>query len=125
MKPLSKFAYADYAYDDDLAQHASTFLSMLRTTPHKSSEVLDVDLFINSELGKLWASHQFRNAVNAKWGDYGYIRRDQGAETYVRLGHIYDLVAPTGKISTFCLNRYSGQNWEPAKDYPWPETVVR
>ncbi|RPD53111.1 hypothetical protein L227DRAFT_604744 [Lentinus tigrinus ALCF2SS1-6] len=114
----------DFANDDDVALHASSLLSLLRSSIGKQNGPIDVEPFINSDLGNIWASHTFRTEVSAQWGDYGYIKRDGTAETFIRLGHIYDLVKPTGKISTFLLKRPTGDDWRPAEDYPWPEDMV-
>ncbi|TFK80631.1 hypothetical protein K466DRAFT_503589, partial [Polyporus arcularius HHB13444] len=114
----------DFANDDDVASHASALLSLLRSSTGKAGSSIDVEPFINSDLGNIWASHTFQTEVAAQWGDYGYIKRDGRSESFVRLGHIYDLVQPTGKITTFLLKRPNGDDWRPADDYPWPEDVV-
>ncbi|KAI0715769.1 hypothetical protein C8T65DRAFT_572876 [Cerioporus squamosus] len=114
-----------FANDDDVASHASALLSLLRKSIGNKSGPIDIEPFINSDLGNIWASHTFQTEVAAQWGDYGYIERDGTSESFVRLGHIYELVEPTGKISTFLLKRPKGGDWRPADDYPWPEKVVR
>ena len=116
----------DFAYDDDLMSHASSLLALLRSGIGTNANAIDVRPFIDSDLAKIWASHQFHGSVNGSWGDYGYIKRDHasGAETFVRMGNIYDLVTPTGKLSTFILRRRYGCDWKPAEDYPWPDQVV-
>lgn len=124
MEHEKHLSLSDYAYDDDVAQLASSLLVLLRSRIGTTAKPIDVQPFIDSDLAKLWASHQFQSEVNAKWGDYGYMERKHGSETFVRLGHIYDLVQPTGKLSTFILRRRSGCDWKPAEDYPWPEDAV-
>ena len=81
--------------------------------------------YLQSDLTKLWASHQFQGDVEAQWSDYGYIKRDGTGEMFVRLGNIYDVVRPTGKLTTFLLRRYGGCDWERAEDFPLPEKIVR
>ena len=99
-------------------------LSLLRTSIGKHDVPIDIEPFIYSDLGSIWASHTFQTEIAAQWGDYGYIKRLGTSETFVRLGHIYDLVKPTGKISTFLLKRPIGDDWRPAEDYPWSEDMV-
>ena len=120
---LSKL-FSDFANDDDIGFLASDFLSSLRTSTERQYHSLDVEKFIYSDLGNIWASHTFQTEVTAQWGDYGYIKRNGTVETFVRLGHLYDLVKPTGKISTFLLRRPTGGDWRPAEDYPWPEDMT-
>ena len=91
----------------------------------RSAESLDLTEFLGSDLAKIWASHPFQARVHhALWGDYGYIERMGPDESFVRLGNIYDLVRPTGKLTTFLLRRRREHNWEPARDYPWPKGTV-
>lgn len=102
--------------------YASALLNQLRLHVGVDSAV---QTFLQSDLAKIWASHQFQDHGNAQWGDYGYLKREGVREVFVRLGNIYDLVSPTGKLSTFLLTRYEGDDWKPATDYPWPaETAV-
>lgn len=101
--------------------YASALLNQLRS--HIGVD-LAVQTFLQSDLAKIWASHQFQDHGNAQWGDYGYLRREGAREVFVRLGNIYDLVTPTGKLSTFFLTRLEGGDWRPATDYPWPEKTV-
>ncbi|KAI0749235.1 hypothetical protein C8Q80DRAFT_611917 [Daedaleopsis nitida] len=114
----------DYANDDDLSSHASALLAQLRASVRRRTTSVDVEPFIKSDLANIWASHQFQGDVNGKWGDYGYITRNGATETFVPLGHIYDLIKPTGKITTFILRRGPGQDWRPAEEYPWSVDVV-
>ncbi|KAI0366154.1 hypothetical protein BV20DRAFT_1055891 [Pilatotrama ljubarskyi] len=114
----------DFAYDDDVALHASTLLAQLRSNIGADPSSLDLEWFLRSDLAKIWTSHQFQRHTSARWGAYGYIKRDGSDETFVRLGNIYEFVKPTEKISTFFLRRPEGGEWEPARDYPWPEETV-
>ena len=80
---------------------------------------------MKTDITKVWATHQFQSRnVAAKWGDYGYILLDNEMETFVRLGHIYDCINPTGMISTFFLSRMEGCAWMPSREYPWSEDIV-
>ncbi|KAI0635566.1 hypothetical protein C8Q77DRAFT_577612 [Trametes polyzona] len=85
---------------------------------------LELDLVLQSDFSKIWASHQFQPPVKAQWSDYGYFERQTTQELFVRLGNIYDVVRPTGKLSTFLLRRLEGREWVPAIDYPWPQEDV-
>ncbi|KAI0649496.1 hypothetical protein C8Q79DRAFT_903869, partial [Trametes meyenii] len=117
----------DYASDDDVAHSASALLSQLRShvgTKNKTI-VLDLDPFLQSDLAKIWSSHQFQGEINGKWGDYGYIERNGSHEAFIRLGNIYDVVTPTGKLSTFLLRRSVGCDWKPAVDYFWSQGGAR
>ncbi|KAI0331816.1 hypothetical protein GY45DRAFT_546078 [Cubamyces sp. BRFM 1775] len=116
----------DYANDDDVMDCAIALQGQLKS--HMGghlAESLDLKEFLDSDLAKIWASHPFQAHVHhAQWGDYGYIERDSSGESFVRLGNIYDLVKPTGKLTTFFLSRRREHDWEPAKDYPWPKDTV-
>ncbi|KAI0661821.1 hypothetical protein C8Q70DRAFT_680100 [Cubamyces menziesii] len=116
----------DYANDDVVMDCAIALQRLLKShTGGRSADALDLKEFLGSDLAKIWASHPFQARVHhAQWGDYGYIKRDGSDESFVRLGNLYDLAKPTGKLTTFLLRRRREHDWEPAQDYPWAEDTV-